>query len=44
MSGWFALHPAGMNGVMCDGSVTFINFDVDLKMFATMGSIADEGI
>jgi type II secretory pathway pseudopilin PulG len=44
MSGWFALHPAGMNGVMCDGSVTFVNFDVDLKMFATMGSIADEGI
>jgi prepilin-type N-terminal cleavage/methylation domain-containing protein len=43
-SGWFSNHPSGMNGVMCDGSGTFINFDIDLKTFAVMGSIADEGV
>lgn len=43
-SGWFSLHPSGFNGAMCDGSGTFINFDVDMRLFATMGSIADEGV
>jgi hypothetical protein len=29
-----------MNGVMCDGSVDFISFDMDLHTFACLGSIA----
>ena len=44
MSGWYSLHPAGMNGVMCDGSVQFIEFDMDKQIWATMGSIADGGV
>jgi len=43
MSGWFSGHPSGMNAVMCDGSLTFINWDIDLLTFAVMGSLADEG-
>jgi prepilin-type N-terminal cleavage/methylation domain-containing protein len=43
-SGWYSLHTSGFNGAMCDGSGTFISFDVDLQVFATMGSIADEGV
>lgn len=42
MSGWFSGHPSGMNGVMCDGSVDFISWDIDLDTFSFMGSIADE--
>jgi prepilin-type N-terminal cleavage/methylation domain-containing protein len=42
-SGWFGGHAAGMNFVQCDGSGTFITYEVDLQLFATMGSIADEG-
>jgi prepilin-type N-terminal cleavage/methylation domain-containing protein/prepilin-type processing-associated H-X9-DG protein len=38
--GFGSLHPAGMNAVMCDGSVTFIPFDINLEVFAAMGSIA----
>jgi len=38
--GWFANHKGGMNGVMCDGSGTFLSFDIDLKVFAAMGSMA----
>jgi prepilin-type processing-associated H-X9-DG protein len=40
MSGWFSNHPNGMNGVMCDGRVDFISFDIDLHTFACLGSIA----
>jgi prepilin-type processing-associated H-X9-DG protein len=40
MSGWFSNHPGGMNGVMCDGRVDFISFDIDLHTFACLGSIA----
>ena len=44
-SGWYSFHSGdGMNGVMCDGSVRWINFDMDLRAFAVMGSIADEGV
>jgi prepilin-type processing-associated H-X9-DG protein len=43
-SGWFSNHSGGMNAAMCDGSVTWIEFDVDLNAFAVMGSIADEGV
>lgn len=40
MSAWYSGHPSGMNGAMCDGSVDFITFDIDLNLFASMGSIA----
>jgi prepilin-type N-terminal cleavage/methylation domain-containing protein/prepilin-type processing-associated H-X9-DG protein len=43
-SGWYSFHSGGMNGVFCDGSVRFINFDMDLNAFAVMGSIADAGV
>ena len=43
MSGWFSGHPSGMNGVMCDGSVNFINWDIDMDAFIVQGSMADEG-
>jgi prepilin-type N-terminal cleavage/methylation domain-containing protein len=39
-SGWFSNHPAGVNAVLCDGSLTFISFDMDLHAFASLGSIA----
>jgi prepilin-type N-terminal cleavage/methylation domain-containing protein/prepilin-type processing-associated H-X9-DG protein len=40
-SGWFSNHSGGMNGAMCDGSVSFLAFDIDLETFASMGSIAN---
>jgi prepilin-type N-terminal cleavage/methylation domain-containing protein/prepilin-type processing-associated H-X9-DG protein len=43
-SGWFSGHPSGMNATMCDGSVTFLTWEIDLDTFAVMGSIADEGV
>lgn len=39
MSTWYSGHPSGMNGAMCDASVSFILFDIDLNAFAAMGSI-----
>jgi prepilin-type N-terminal cleavage/methylation domain-containing protein/prepilin-type processing-associated H-X9-DG protein len=42
MSGWFSGHPSGMNMVMCDGSVDFMSWDIDLDVFIVKGSIADE--
>ena len=36
---WGSGHPSGMNAVRCDGSATFIAWDVDLFTFAAMGSI-----
>jgi hypothetical protein len=41
---WFSGHPSGMNATLCDGSVTFISWDIDIETFAVMGSIADEGV
>jgi prepilin-type N-terminal cleavage/methylation domain-containing protein/prepilin-type processing-associated H-X9-DG protein len=43
-SGWFSLHPSGMNSVYCDGSVQYIQFEIDPKVFAVLGSVSDEGI
>jgi len=37
---WWSMHPGGMNTVMCDGSSDFVSFDIDLNLFASMGSIA----
>jgi prepilin-type N-terminal cleavage/methylation domain-containing protein/prepilin-type processing-associated H-X9-DG protein len=42
MSGWFSGHPSGMNAGMCDGSVNFVSWDIDLDAFVVMGSVADE--
>jgi len=39
MSAFWSFHPGGMNGAMCDASVRFISFDIDLLAFAAMGSI-----
>jgi prepilin-type processing-associated H-X9-DG protein len=37
---WWSFHPGGMNIAMCDGSGDFMSFDIDLNLFASMGSIA----
>jgi prepilin-type N-terminal cleavage/methylation domain-containing protein len=39
-SGWFSNHSGGMNAANCDGSVSFLAFDIDLSVFAALGSIA----
>lgn len=39
LSAFWAFHSGGMNGTMCDASVRFISFDMDLLAFAAMGSI-----
>ncbi|MEM9659404.1 MAG: DUF1559 domain-containing protein [Planctomycetota bacterium] len=45
MSAWHSNHPGGMNVAWCDGSGSFLNFDIDLLAFAALGSIAgDDGI
>jgi len=42
--GWFSNHSGGMNGINCDGSGTWISFDIDLDVFAAMGSIGGDEI
>jgi hypothetical protein len=37
---WWAMHPGGMNTVNVDGSSDFVSFDINLWLFASMGSIA----
>ena len=37
---WWSMHPGGMNVVKCDGSGDFVSFDMDMRAFAAMGSIA----
>jgi hypothetical protein len=44
MSGWYSLHTGGMNTVSCDGSVAFIDFNIDMQLWATKGSISDDGV
>jgi prepilin-type N-terminal cleavage/methylation domain-containing protein len=39
-AGWFSGHTNGMNVQMCDGSGTFLNFDVESRILAYMASIA----
>ena len=39
MSAWWALHPGGMNTAYCDASVRYTSFDIDLNLFASLGSI-----
>ena len=38
--GWGSNHTGGMNVQYCDGSGTFLSFDIDLNVYAAMGSIA----
>jgi prepilin-type N-terminal cleavage/methylation domain-containing protein len=40
MSTWYSQHPGGFNAQMCDASGQWISFDIDLNVFAGMGSIA----
>jgi prepilin-type N-terminal cleavage/methylation domain-containing protein/prepilin-type processing-associated H-X9-DG protein len=42
-SGWFSGHPSGMNATMCDGSVSFMSWEMDRNAFAVLGAIADAG-
>ena len=35
-----AIIRGGMNAELCDGSGQFISFDIDMQVFAAMGSIA----
>lgn len=37
---WFSGHPTGMNIQMCDGSGSWVSWDVDQRVFAFMCSIA----
>ena len=37
---WYSFHPGGMNVAMCDGSVDFVSFDIENRLFAYMASIA----
>jgi prepilin-type N-terminal cleavage/methylation domain-containing protein len=39
-SGWFSNHAGGMSAANCDGSVSFLSFDIDLNVFVALGSIA----
>jgi prepilin-type N-terminal cleavage/methylation domain-containing protein/prepilin-type processing-associated H-X9-DG protein len=38
--GWGSMHPGGMNLLLCDGSVLFLSFDVDINVLAAMATIA----
>jgi len=38
---WGSNHPGGMNVVHCDGSGDFLNFDIDMNVFAAKGSMAN---
>ena len=45
MSAWYSNHTSGgMNFLRCDGSGGFLSFDIDMLVFAGMGSIAGEEI
>lgn len=37
---WYSYHTGGGNFLRCDGSVSFIHFDVDLETFGSLCSIA----
>ncbi|MEN1678286.1 MAG: DUF1559 domain-containing protein [Planctomycetota bacterium] len=40
MAAWYSNHPGGINVQMCDGSGRFLSFDIDMAVFASLGSIA----
>ena len=39
---WYGFHTNGMNIQMCDGSGSFMSFDIDMRLFAYMASIAGD--
>jgi hypothetical protein len=41
-NGWYSRHVNGMNVQLCDGSGTWITFDIDPQLFAAMCSIGGE--
>jgi prepilin-type N-terminal cleavage/methylation domain-containing protein len=41
-SGWYSGHRLGTNVQMCDGSGSFISFDIDPQLYASLCSIAGE--
>ena len=38
--GWGSPHGGGLNFVLCDGSVTFLNTTIDMNLFAALATIA----
>ncbi len=42
MRTWYSNHGTGVNFARCDGSVTHIQFDIDLLIFSALGSIAGD--
>jgi type II secretory pathway pseudopilin PulG len=44
MWSWYSNHPGGMNIQKCDGSGGWINFDIDVFVFSSLGSIAGEEV
>jgi prepilin-type N-terminal cleavage/methylation domain-containing protein len=40
MSTAYSNHPSGFNAVRCDGSTDWISYDINLNVYASMGSIA----
>ncbi len=39
--GWGSLHPSGLQFVLCDASVQWVNDTIDMEVFAAMGTIAN---
>jgi prepilin-type processing-associated H-X9-DG protein len=40
----YSFHPAGVNAVFADGSVHFLNADIDIRIFARLATRAGEEV